>query len=349
MQSIRDVQERTMPYPTFDCSRLHLLPLAERVHDFSLGEMLPLDADGCSSSALRLNDGPEIHAVARRIVKARQRDRPVILMMGAHVIKVGLSRFVIDLMQRGVLTHIGVNGACAIHDYELALVGATTESVAHYIGDGQFGLWRETGEINDIVRRAVDGGRSGAERLGFGEALGQAIAEGDFPHKEVSIFAAGYRLRIPVTVHVGIGYDIIHEHPNCDGAAIGQASYHDFLVIAEAIRNLQGGVLLNFGTSIMGPEVYLKALAMARNVARQHGQRIDRFTTAVFDLQDLGSDVHHTPPKSEPAYYFRPLKTILVRTVQDGGESYYIRDDHRATLPALRRLVLDVGHLPENR
>jgi hypothetical protein len=305
--------------------------------------VLPLDAD------LHLNDGPEVRAVARRIVEARQRDRPVILMMGAHVIKVGLSRFVIDLMRRGVLTHIGVNGACAIHDYELALVGATTESVARYIQEGQFGLWSETGEINDIVRRAVDGGHSGAEGMGFGEAVGQAIAEGDFPYKEVSIFAAGYRLRVPVTVHVGIGYDIIHEHPNCDGAAIGKASYHDFLVIAEAIRNLQGGVLLNFGTSIMGPEVYLKALAMARNVAHQARlprTRIDRFTTAVFDLQDLGPDVHRTPPKSEPAYYFRPLKTILVRTVQDGGESYYIRDDHRATLPALHHLVTSDGFHP---
>jgi hypothetical protein len=328
-----------MPYPTFDRSQLRLLPLGDRAHDFHLDEILPLDAN------LRLNESPELHTVAQRIVEARRHNKPVIWMMGAHVIKGGLSRFVIDLMERGMLTHIGVNGACAIHDYELALVGATTESVARYIRDGQFGLWVETGGINDIVRRGLAAGR------GFGEAVGRAIAEGDFKHKAVSVFAAGYRLRIPVTVHVGMGYDIIHEHPNCDGAAIGRASYQDFLVIAEAIRHLRGGVLLNFGTAIMGPEVYLKALAMARNVAHQRGRKIDRFTTAVFDLQDLGKDVHHTPPKSEPAYYFRPLKTILVRTVQDGGESYYIRDDHRATLPALHRLLIasqqshgDVAH-----
>jgi hypothetical protein len=324
-----------------------LRPIDERTHDFHLREVLPLNAD------LRLNDGPDIHAVAQRIVTARRDNRPVVLMMGAHVIKVGLSRFVIDLMERGVLTHVGMNGACVIHDYELALVGATTESVARYIKDGQFGLWKETGQINEIVRQSVAGGRStsgghpasGGHRtsagIGFGEAVGKAIAEGDYRHKDVSILAAGYRLRIPVTVHVGIGYDIIHEHPNCDGAAIGQASYHDFLVIAEAISHLQGGVLLNVGTSIMGPEVYLKALAMARNVAHQRGQQINRFTTAVFDLQDLGQDIRHTPPKNEPAYYFRPFKTILVRTVQDGGESYYIRDDHRATLPALHRLVTE--------
>ena len=322
-----------MPYPTFDRSQLRLLPLAERVHDFHLDEVLSLDAD------LRLNDGPEIHAVARRIVEARRQGNPVIMIMGAHVIKGGLSRFVIDLMERGVLTHVGVNGACAIHDYELALAGATTESVARYIRDGQFGLWTETGGINNIVRNGASGD------VGFGEAVGKAIAQGEFAHKADSVFAAGYRLRTPVTVHVGIGYDIIHEHPNCDGAALGRASYRDFLVITEAIRHLQGGVLLNFGTAIMGPEVYLKALAMARNVAHQQGKTIVRFTTAVFDLQDLGGDVHHTPPKSEPAYYFRPFKTILVRTVQEGGESYYIRDDHRATLPALRRLVIDRENL----
>ncbi|MBN1582393.1 MAG: hypothetical protein JXA89_16925 [Anaerolineae bacterium] len=317
-----------MSYPIFDRSQLDVRALAEREHDFHLDEVLPLNAD------VRLNDSAELDAIAERVVAAYEHGKQVILMMGAHVIKTGLSRFVIDLMERGVITHVGMNGACAIHDYELALIGATTESVARYIGEGQFGLWRETGWINDIVKAGNDQG------LGYAEAVGKAVAEGDFPHKAVSILAAGYRLRIPITVHVGIGYDIIHEHPNCDGAALGEASYRDFLIITESISKLQDGVLLNFGTAVMGPEVYLKALAMSRNVARQCGARIDRFATAVFDLQDLGPNVHHTPPKSESAYYFRPLKTILVRTVQDGGESFYIRDDHRATLPALHRIVV---------
>jgi hypothetical protein len=318
-----------MSYPTFDRSRLDVRPLSERKHDFGLDEVLSLDA------AMHLNDSEDLHLVAERIIDACKNDRQVIMMMGAHVIKTGLSRFVIDLMEKGVITHLGMNGACAIHDYELALVGATTESVARYISEGQFGLWQETGQINDIVSAG------NAQGLGYAEAVGKAINEGDFPYKEVSILATGYRLRIPITVHIGIGYDIIHEHPNCDGAALGEASYRDFLIITESISKLQDGVLLNFGTAVMGPEVYLKALAMSRNVARQDGTRIDRFTTAVFDLQDLGSHVHRTPPKSEPAYYFRPLKTILVRTVQDGGESYYIRADHRATLPALYRIVVE--------
>jgi hypothetical protein len=145
-----------------------------------------------------------------------------------------------------------------------------------------------------------------------------------------------------VTVHIGIGYDIIHEHPNCDGAALGQTSYQDFLVIAQTISKLQGGVLLNFGTAVMGPEVYLKALAMARNVAHQQGQKINKFTTAVFDLIDLGAgNMHVEAPKDDPRYYYRPYKTILVRTVQDGGESFYIRGDHRATFPALYRKLVD--------
>jgi hypothetical protein len=295
----------------------------------SLEDVLPLDAE------VSPFPDPNLERVAERIAAARRTGRPVILLMGAHVIKQGLSRFVIDLMERGILTHVGGNGACAIHDFELALIGATTESVARYIREGQFGLWQETGRINDAVREGVRRG------LGFGEAVGRVIEEERFPHREVSILAAGYRLRVPVTIHIGIGQDIIHEHPNCDGAALGEASYRDFLVFARSVSQLEGGVFLNYGTAVMGPEVFQKALSMARNVAHQEGQRIERFTTAVFDLIDLGSDWHSEPPKTDPRYYFRPYKTILVRTVQGGGESYYIRGDHRVTLPNLYRLVTE--------
>jgi hypothetical protein len=177
------------------------------------------------------------------------------------------------------------------------------------------------------------------EGLGYGESVGRMIEEERFPHRDISILAAGYRLRVPVSVHIGLGYDIIHEHPNCNGAALGEASYRDFLIITQAITQLQGGVLLNVGSAVMGPEVYLKALSMARNVAHQEGRRINEFTTVVFDLQDLGPDLHHEAPKTDARYYYRPFKTILVRTVQDGGESFYIRGPHHGTLPALYRLV----------
>jgi hypothetical protein len=316
-----------MPYPQFDRGRLRVLPLAQRGHDMLLDEILPLDGEGDRFAH------PDLETVADRITQARARGAAVILLMGAHVIKMGLSRFVIDLMERGLVTLVGMNGAGPIHDYELALIGATTESVARYITEGQFGLWRETGRINDIVARGV------ADGMGYGEALGREIVEGDYPHKDISILAAGYRLRVPVTVHIGVGQDIIHEHPNCDGGALGEASYRDFLVFAQEVTKLDGGVMLNYGTAVMGPEVYLKALAMARNVAHQEGRKINTFTTAVFDLIDLGDDLSKEASKSDARYYYRPFKTILVRTVQDGGESFYIRGPHRGTLPALHRLL----------
>jgi len=317
-----------MPFPVFDRSKLELKPLAERVHDMMLDEVLSLDG------AVPPFDDPGLEATAERVAHAHRASKPVILMMGAHVIKRGLSRFVVDLMERGIVTHVGMNGAGPVHDFELALIGATTESVARYIRDGQFGLWEETGRINEAVKRGVTDG------LGYGEAVGRMIEDGRFPNRGVSILAAGVRLRVPVTVHVGIGYDIIHEHPQCDGAALGAASYHDFLVLAQSVSGLEGGVLLNFGTAVMGPEVYLKALAMARNAARREGRSISRFTTAVFDLLELGPDYHREASKSEPSYYFRPYKTILVRTVRDGGTSFYIRGDHAVTMPNLRRRVL---------
>jgi hypothetical protein len=317
-----------MPFAMFDRSKLMLLPLSERQHDVTLADLLHLD------ERLPFEDA-NLMEVAQRILRARKAGKAVILMMGAHVVKRGLSRFVIDLMERRVITHIATNGAGVIHDYELALIGATSESVARYIQAGQFGLWQETGEINTAIQQGVVHG------LGLGEGVGRAIEEGRFPYRQVSILAAAYRLQIPFTVHVGIGYDIIHEHPNCDGAALGEASYRDFLIFTQSICDLQDGVLLNFGTAVMGPEVYLKALSMARNAAIQEERMINHFTTVLFDLVPLGGDLHREASKTEPEYYFRPYKTILIRTVQDGGESFYIRGDHRETLTNLYHSIVD--------
>ncbi len=323
-----------MPFPQFDRSRLHLRPLGERVHDMALDEVLSLEAE------VPPYDNPDLDTVAAAIVAAREGGHPVIWMMGAHVIKQGLSRFVVDLLRQGLITQVSMNGACTIHDYELALIGATTESVAHYIKDGEFGLWIETGRLNDVAAEAA------AEGLGLGEAVGRFIYRLQPPHVDVSILATAYELGIPATVHLGIGYDITHEHPNCDGAALGQTSYTDFLIFAEMVRGLEGGVFLNFGSAVMGPEVYLKALSMARNVARQEGQEIRRFVTANFDLHDLGGDPHLQAPKSHPMYYYRPWKTILVRTVADGGASYYVQADHRLSIPHLHRRLAALREEP---
>ena len=314
-------------YEQFARSRLLVKPLAERQNDLHLDRWLAL---GDPTPPF---EHPDLAAVAARLAAARSNSAARILMMGAHVLRAGVNRYIIDLVERGFIDHIAMNGAGAIHDYELARFGATTESVDRYIRTGEFGLWRETGELNDWIRQAA------AESLGLGENVGRRIDASDYPHRDLSVFAAAWRAGVPVTVHVGVGYDIIHEHPNCDGAALGAASYGDFLIFARTVERLEGGVLLNFGSAIMGPEVYLKALAMARNVARQEGRAIRHFATAVFDLVPIQGDHRKELPKTDPGYYFRPHKTMLVRTVADGGESFYFRGEHRATLPALWRML----------
>jgi hypothetical protein len=317
-----------MPFPEFDRSKLKLLPLCERTHDMDITEVMHL------LDPPEPVDDPHLDTLAERIVAARRDGGQFIWMMGAHVIKRGLSRFVVDLIRCGLITHVGMNGACPIHDYEMSLVGATTESVARYIQEGQFGLWEETGNLNEAAKEACRDG------IGLGEAVGRMIVYQQCPFIEQSILAAAYDMQIPATVHVGIGYDIIHEHPNCDGAALGEASYRDFLIFAHSVSQLEGGVFCNFGSAVMGPEVYLKALAMARNVAHQEGRQIRDFTSANFDLLQIG-DAHTEPGKHDPAYYYRPLKTILVRTVADGGESFYFRLDHGISIPNLYRRLME--------
>jgi len=308
-------------FKTFNRSELHIPSLDERVHDLDLSAMLPLEVVPVTDKTL--------FTVAKRIQQAKKNGAPIVFMMGAHVIRAGVQRYLIDLMERGYLSCMAMNGACAIHDYELSLIGQTTESVSKYIKEGQFGLWKETGQINEIVNQAAK------QNMGLGEAIGKAIWEQDFPHKEFSIFAAGYRLKVLQTVHVGIGYDITHEHPNCDGAAYGATSYTDFLRFAYLLESLTSGVVMNFGSAVMGPEVFLKALSMARNVAKQKGETIAGFDTLVCDLKPLPPHTDREIEKTSPEYYFRPWKTMLVRTLSDGGKSHYVQGDHRETIPAL--------------
>jgi hypothetical protein len=317
-----------MPFPQFDRSRLRIRPLAERKHDLTLDHLLSLD------SPLPPFDNPAMPVLGERLAAARKAGAARILLIGGHVVRAGVSRHLIDMMERGLIDHIAMNGAVPIHDWELALIGATTESVARYVASGEFGLWTETGRMNDAICRGAAAG------LGLGESIGRAILDGGFPNASISLLANAARLGIPATVHIGIGYDIIHEHANCDGASLGAASYRDFLIFAQTITRLEGGVALNFGSAVMGPEVYLKALAMARNVAHQDGRKIRRFTTGVFDLIPLEGDTRVEAPKTDPRYYYRPWKTILVRTVADGGESFYVQGDHRLTIPHLRQAAL---------
>lgn len=311
----------------FERLQLKIKSLAERSHDLDRNIIKPLQrVESYNKSFVD---------IARRIVTAKGNGKKVVLMIGGHVIRAGVQNFLIDLMERGYLSCIAMNGSVMIHDFEFALIGATTESVARYIKEGQFGLWKETGQINDIINEGYKNGS------GMGEAVGEAVFNGKFPYKNISLLAAGYRLKIPVTVHVGIGYDIIHEHPNCNGAATGETSYRDFLRFAKILEGLEGGVVMNFGSSVMAPEVFLKALSMARNVAHQREEYIRHFTTLVCDLHDLPEDFSAEPDKNNPSYYFRPWKTMLVRTVADGGESFYVKGRHSDTIPALWSAIND--------
>jgi len=310
-------------YELFDRSRICCRHIAERGHDLLETNVLPL-------SVRSRRDFPELPSVAKAIRRARERNRPVIALIGGHPIKLGLSRFLIDLIERGFVTHLATNGAGIIHDFELAFVGGTRENVAKWIREGQFGLWQETSQLNAIICEAAERGE------GLGEAVGRVIGERCFTYRHLSIAAAGYRTGVPVTSHVSIGSDIIHAMANCSGAALGQTSYTDFLIFARSVQKLEGGVFFNVGSAVTGPEVFLKALSMARNVERREGRELREFTTAVFDLVDLPSDWREgVPGKDHPQYYFRPWKTLLCRTVRDGGTSHYVRGDHCETLPSL--------------
>lgn len=313
-----------MQLPIFDRSKLRIKPLSERQHDLDLSSIK--DLDNYNSKV-----DEKINIVARRIINAKEISSVNILFLGAHVIRSGVQKYIIDLMERGFISCIAMNGAGIIHDYELALIGATTENVARYIKDGQFGLWKETGVLNDLINNAYKKDNT----VGMGEAVGKAIAVGDFPYKDISLLAAGERLSIPITIHVGLGYDIIHEHPSCDGACTGATSYRDFLCLVELIGNLEKGVVMNFGSAVMAPEVFLKALSMARNVAHSQGENIKKFTTLVCDVHELPEDFSKEPVKCNPEYYFRPWKTMLVRTVADGGQGFYVQGRHSETIPGL--------------
>lgn len=321
------------PYPVFDRSKIRLQPRSKRMDDLQPGFILPLappSGRGLSQTAVS-----RLREASGRIALAHSRRANVLFMLGGHVIRAGTQRYLIDLMKKGGIQGIAVNGAVAIHDFEIACSCSTTESVARYIKTGEFGLWLETGAINDIVKAGV------ADGLGFGEALGRELAEGNYPYKDLSVFACAWQNGVPVTVHVGIGYDIIHEHPNCDGAALGAASYRDFLIFAQLVYGLEGGVLASFGSAVMAPEVFLKALAMARNVCVQEGKSLGHFTTLICDLLELPESCDQEADKSDPRYYFRPWKTLLSRTVASGGKSLYVQGRHEQTIPLLWDFIVN--------
>jgi len=258
-------------------------------------------------------DFPDLVA---RIATAHQSQRPVILGMGAHVIKVGLNPVLIDLMQRGILTALALNGAGIIHDAEIAMVGRTSEEVAEVLGAGAFGAAQETGEV---LNQAIIAGAT--QGIGIGQAVGEMLLANSFPHNDQSLLAMAAQLQIPVTVHVAMGTDIIHIHPSVDGAAIGKAGHHDFRVFCRLVSELEGGVYLNVGSAVLLPEVFLKALTVARNL----GHHVKQFTTANFDF----------------IRQYRPTTNVVHRPTLEGGKGFNFTGHHELMLPLLAAAVLD--------
>jgi len=260
--------------------------------------------------------GVDFPDLVSRIASARRQQRPVILGMGAHVIKVGLNPILIDLMRRGIITAIALNGAGIIHDTEIAMVGRTSEEVADVLGAGAFGAAKETGEV---LNGAINDGA--AQGIGIGLAVGSTLLANNFPHNDQSLLAMAAQLGVPVTVHVAMGTDIIHIHPSANGAAIGQTGHHDFRLFCRLVSELEGGVYLNVGSAVLLPEVFLKALTVVRNL----GHQVKRFTTANFDF------IRH----------YRPATNVVHRPTLEGGKGFNFTGHHELMLPLLAAAVVD--------
>jgi len=259
----------------------------------------------------------DLRAVARAVLEARAQDRPVLLGMGAHPIKVGLSPVIIKLLQEGLITALATNGAAIVHDFELAYAGQTSEDVAEELQKGTFGMARETGRyLNECIKEGLKDG------LGLGEAVGRFIARHRrMPYRDKSIFAACWRLGLPATVHVALGTDVIHMHPWADGAALGEASLKDFRLFASVVSDLRHGVYINLGSAVLMPEVFLKALTLARNL----GHKVEPLTTVNMDF------IQH----------YRARVNVLARPTIPHGRAYALTGHHEIMLPLLAAALLE--------
>jgi hypothetical protein len=259
-----------------------------------------------------------LRAVAQAIAAAHRKGRPVIVGIGAHVVKVGLTPILVDWMQQGIATAIAMNGAGIIHDFELALMGHTSEEVDAEIDEGRFGMAEETGRmLNEAIIRGH------RDREGLGEAVGHYInrCRGQFPNRDTSILATGARLGIPVTVHVAIGTDIIHMHPSADGAAIGTTTLFDFRRLAAVVAKMEGGIYINMGSAVILPEVFLKTVSLGRNL----GHSLSNITTVNMDFLS----------------HYRPLTNVVRRPTQKGGKGYTLIGHHEIMLPLLVAAVAE--------
>jgi hypothetical protein len=313
-------------FEPIDLSQIKTYPLSARKSKVSAGDFAGVWQKGATFKDFlkTLPDilaGNQIRTVISCTADAVRQKKSIVFAMGAHVIKVGLTPIIVDLMERQMITAVAMNGAGIIHDLELAMAGVTSEDVSASLGDGAFGMAHETGAfLCDAI------GRAGKKSQGLGEAVGAAMIEKKLPYLEHSILAAGARLGIPVTVHVAIGTDIIHMHPGFDAKAAGEATHRDFRIFASVVGTLEGGVYFNIGSAVILPEVFLKALTLARNL----GHRLNHFTTVNMDF------IRH----------YRPMTNVVCRPTAAGGQGFHLTGHHEIMLPLIAAGVIEeIGQL----
>ncbi|HTK82565.1 MAG TPA: hypothetical protein VL633_09760 [Bacteroidota bacterium] len=306
-------------YRQIDFSKIRTISIGKRKSKVRSGDFAKV-FDPKRETFARFVDGlphilvaQDLRDFAGTIVASRQKNKPVIVLIGAHVIKVGLAPVLIDLVRRKIVTCIAMNSAAAIHDVETALFGTTSEDVQKYLATGTFGMSRETGDfINGTLDRAM-----ADEDLGYGEALGMALQRS--PNRKISILAECYRLSVPVTVHAAIGTDIVHQQPTMDGAATGELSFRDFKILCNCVKDLQGGVVMNVGSAVVLPEVFLKALTVARNV----GHKARGFTSANFDM----------------IQQYRSRLNVVQRPTANSGKGFLFTGHHEIMIPLLAAMI----------
>jgi hypothetical protein len=312
-----------IPYEEFDLSGVKTYPLGSRKSKVTLADFAQPYAKGSGVSGLLAAlpatlAASDFKSVVRAILEARARDAAIIWGFGAHVLKTGLSPLLVDLMERGFVSAVATNGAGVIHDFEIALAGATSEDVDEALGPGRFGMAEETATL---LNTAINDGV--ARGLGLGQSVGRYLLERNPPNARLSVAATAARLELPLTVHVGIGTDIIHMHPKASGAALGEGSLRDFRYFASAVSRLAGGVYVNCGSAVILPEVFLKAVALARN----QGHSLADLVTVNIDF----------------LRHYRPLTNVVTRPTAGIGKGYALTGHHEILLPLLAAALIEHG------
>ena len=299
-----------MKYSELSYNKLNTYPLSKRKSKVKTDDFFNIAENNFINQIPDILAGKDIKEIIEYSANAFKNRKKIVLAMGAHVIKVGLSPLINKLIEKGLVSHIAFNGAAIIHDTELAINGATSEDVDEALKSGEFGMSEET---NTLINRAINSGYE--NNLGLGESIGKWLANSDYKYKEYSIFAKAYKYDIPVTVHVAVGTDIIHMSPNASGKAIGEGSLKDFKIFANTIKDLQDGIFFNIGSAVILPEIFLKALTLVRNL----NYKADNFVTVNLDF------IKH----------YRPLVNVVNRPVQNSGKGYYIIGHHEIMVPLI--------------